>query len=145
MRPLVVSTFTSSYREFVKGWSESWADIDDVECATYIYEDQGSWEANTLIKPSVAERGWHIEDWASEPLWVFDIDTRVTGNQSLAPLFALLLDADVAIHYHDLAKDNWRQRDNYVSAGCVGFAPTPLGRMALAWWAASCRRWASDR
>ena len=99
------------------------------------YKDQGSWVANTLMKPVVAERHW-VERGRSETIWLMDADLVYTGLEPLDPLWGLLEDADMAVCFHD--DEEWRHPDQMVSAGVVGFAPTPEGAAAFADWSRSC-------
>lgn len=108
------------------------------------YEDRGTWLANTLEKPvaaflSAVDRFRKLGD-----VWIFDADLVYTGRESLEPLFATLEGADMAVHRH-ITNESWRGPDQALSAGVVGFAPTPVGFASFAWWAHACLTWGGDQ
>ena len=137
---MIVTCVTPDYEELAtRLWRSLSPPSDDIKILPY--DDQGSWVANTLMKPVVAERFW-VETGRKEPIWLLDADLVYTGLEPLDPLWELLYDADMAVHMHH--PEDWRREDQRVSAGVVGFNGTPTGASLFSYWAASCSFWTGD-
>lgn len=134
---LIVIPFTSDYAHMAQSLQGQLNDAGYGASCAY-YPSKGSWVANTLFKPQMAEIAW-IRHGPDRPLWIMDADLDIKQPDRLPELWMRVGFSDVAIHIHEEPED-FRKMDQLCSAGVVGFAPTPSGRAALAWWAQACRQ-----
>ena len=91
-----------------------------------------AWKRNTLLKVAAfADRV--ARDSFVRPAWLFDADVEAVEDPT-EPLRTALEGYDIAAPFAPPNTRDAMSRDSMVSAGCVGFAGSPLGAWSLGLW-----------